>query len=185
MAKRYAFLVNSDRCIGCYGCAMACKDFNQLDVTMIWRYVYPLAESIYPYRERAFYSLACNHCENPACLSACPTASYVKRADGIVQHIEATCIGCGNCIRACPYGAPRYNSNEKHVQKCSMCYTRIDAGLLPSCVQGCPTGALQLVNLNDFNNPNVVQYPEGYPDIQSINPSTRFILPRMPRLVRS
>lgn len=64
---RRAFLVNSDKCIGCRGCAMACKSFNQLEPERFWRYVYPLDKEIYPHEERAFYSLACNHCENPAC----------------------------------------------------------------------------------------------------------------------
>lgn len=69
---RRAFLVNSDKCIGCRGCAMACKSFNQLEPDRFWRYVYPLDKDIYPHEERAFYSLACNHCEHPACVAACP-----------------------------------------------------------------------------------------------------------------
>lgn len=65
MNKRYAFLMNADKCIGCRGCAMACKNFNRLEPSMVWRQVYPLAESIYPHRERAFYSLACNLATTP------------------------------------------------------------------------------------------------------------------------
>jgi Fe-S-cluster-containing hydrogenase component 2 len=83
---RRAFLVNSDKCIGCRGCAMACKSFNQLEPERFWRYVYPLDKEIYPHEERAFYSLACNHCENPACLAACPVEAYTKREDGVVVH---------------------------------------------------------------------------------------------------
>jgi len=104
---RRAFLVDSDKCIGCRGCAMACKSFNQLEPEISWRYVYPLDAAIYPHEERAFYSLACNHCENPACLDACPVGAYTKRADGVVVHDPKRCIGCKNCIRCCPYGAPR------------------------------------------------------------------------------
>ena len=184
MKKRYAFLMNADKCIGCRGCAMACKTFNQLEPNMVWRQVYPLAESIYPHRERAFYSLACNHCDDPACLRACPTGSYEKREDGIVVHHQETCIGCTNCVRSCPYGAPRYNAEEKHAEKCSMCWERIDAGLLPACVQACPVGALELVDLNTLDEPNAVQFPAGYPSMPRLNPSTRFILPRMPRQIR-
>lgn len=95
---RRAFLVNSDKCIGCRGCAMACKSFNQLEPDRFWRYVYPLDKDIYPHEERAFYSLACNHCEHPACVAACPVEAYTKREDGVVVHNPERCIGCKNCI---------------------------------------------------------------------------------------
>ena len=112
MNKRYAFHFDAEKCIGCRGCAMACKNFNRLIPEMTWRYVYPLAEEIYPHRDRAFYSWACNHCEHPTCLEVCPTGAYSKRPDGIVVHDQPTCIGCHNCIRSCPYGAPRFATDE-------------------------------------------------------------------------
>ena len=93
MSKRHAFLMDMDKCIGCRSCAMACKNFNQLEPDMVWRQVYPLDEAIYPHHDRAFLSLACNHCEHPACMDACPTSSYQKRPDGVVVHHKETCIG--------------------------------------------------------------------------------------------
>lgn len=179
--SRYAFLVDADKCIGCRGCAMACKNFNQLEPSMVWRQVYPLDTIIYPHRERAFLSLACNHCDDPACLRACPTASYSKRVDGIVVHNQETCIGCSNCVRSCPYGAPRINPEKKLAEKCSMCHERIDAGLLPACVQACPVEAITLIDLDKDDIRGTVQYPHGYPKMQKLNPSTRFILPRLPK----
>lgn len=73
---------------------MACKSFNQLEPDRFWRYVYPLDKDIYPHEERAFYSLACNHCEHPACVAACPVEAYTKREDGVVVHNPERCIGC-------------------------------------------------------------------------------------------
>ncbi len=182
--KRYAFLMDMDRCIGCRTCGMACKNYNRLEPEMVWRQLYPLDEAIYPHRERAFLSLACNHCDHPACLDACPTSSYTKREDGVVVHHPDTCIGCTNCIRACPYGAPRYDRASRKAAKCSLCSERLDAGLKPACVQSCPTGALKLVDLESFDDDNAVQYPAGYPTMPRLNPSTRFILPHMPRILR-
>ncbi|MBD5608592.1 MAG: 4Fe-4S dicluster domain-containing protein [Desulfovibrio sp.] len=179
---RYAFLLDISKCIGCRGCAMACKNFYNLEPEMIWRQVYPLAESIYPHTGRAFLSLSCNHCVNPVCVTACPTSSYTQREDGIVVHNMETCIGCQNCVRSCPYGAPRYSATLGKVQKCGMCWERLDAGLQPACVLGCVTGALQIINLDDYVAAGLVQYPAGYPVMKKINPSTRFILPREPEM---
>ncbi len=180
--SHYAFLVNMDRCIGCRGCAMACKNFYKLEPAITWRQVYPLDTEIYAHHDRAFLSLACNHCDDPACLRACPTSSYTKRKDGIVVHNQETCIGCSNCIRSCPYGAPQYNPVKKRAEKCSLCHERIDAGLLPACVQGCPVDALSLVDLDEVQLRDAVQYPAGYPHMAKLNPSTRFILPRQPKI---
>ena len=185
MKKHYAFLVDSEKCIGCFTCAMACRNYYHQVEGVVWRQVYPLGESIYPHRERAFLSLACNHCENPACLNVCPVEAYTKREeDGVVVHHQEKCIGCGNCIRSCPYGAPVYNPVEKRAEKCSFCHERLDAGLLPACVQSCPTGALKLVDLATMEPGNEIQFPAGFPRNEKVNPSTRFIMPKVPTLVR-
>jgi DMSO reductase iron-sulfur subunit len=185
MAKQLAFSVDADRCIGCFTCAMACKNQYHQEKGVIWRKVYPLAVEIYPHRERAFYSLACNHCENPVCLRVCPVKAYYKRKkDGIVVHQQDRCIGCRNCIRSCPYGAPQFNPVLKKAEKCSFCWQRIDAGLLPACVHACPVQALQLVDLSRFDATGLVHYAPGFPKFPSVNPSVRFRLPRLPLVVR-
>ncbi|SOB60407.1 4Fe-4S ferredoxin iron-sulfur binding domain protein [Pseudodesulfovibrio profundus] len=185
MKKQYAFLVDAEKCIGCFTCAMACRNFYHQEEGVIWRQVYPLDEEIYPHRERAFFSLSCNHCEDPACLNVCPVKAYTKREeDGVVVHHQEKCIGCGNCIRSCPYGAPKYNPVEKRAEKCSLCHERLDAGLQPACTQSCPTDALQLIDLATHRQTSEVQYPAGYPKMKDLNPSTRFILPKLPKMVR-
>ncbi len=169
-----AFLVDVKRCIGCFSCAMACKNQYHQPKGVVWRKVYPLSEDIYPHKERAFLSLACNHCENPTCLEVCPVVAYYKRDDdGVVVHEQEKCIGCGNCIRSCPYGAPVYNPNLKKAEKCSLCWQRLDADLKPACVQSCPVDALVLVDLAELDEPDIVQYTAGFPKFprSSILPS--------------
>jgi len=101
-----------------------------------------------------------------------------------VVHEQEKCIGCGNCIRSCPYGAPHYNPVEKRAEKCSLCWQRLDAGLKPACVQSCPVNALQLIDLATFGETNAVQYPPGYPKMEKLNPSTRFRQAELPKIQR-
>jgi Fe-S-cluster-containing dehydrogenase component len=184
MKKQLAFKVNSKKCIGCYTCAMACKNQYHQEAGVVWRNLTPLAENDYPFTDRAFYSLACNHCATPVCTEVCPVGAHVKREkDGIVVHSADKCIFCRACIEECSYHAPQANEALERAEKCSMCVERIDAGLMPACVQGCPTKALTLVELSEMKDDKAVQYPKGFPKHTELNPSTRFIEPTAPKLV--
>jgi len=181
MKKQLAFYVNAKKCIGCISCAMACKNQYKQEVGEVWRKVHPVDEKFYPHRERAFLSLACNHCEKPICVEVCPTKAITKRAkDGIVILDQNKCVNDGSCREACPYGVPVLNPKKNVSSKCHLCHERVDSGLKPACVQGCPTGALQLIDLSRFNETGAIQYPDGFPKETDLNPSTRFKLASKP-----
>jgi len=178
MAKKLGFLVNSDRCVGCHSCEMACKNYHQYDAQIRWRKVYAVnevAHSSTPVRQ--YLSLACNHCENPECMRACPVRAYEKREDGIVIHHHDRCIGCKMCIMACPYNVPEFNPNYKKVEKCHMCYERIDKGDKPACVAGCPMDAIDVIDLNSTSEFGLDKEYVGFPDSTITNSTTRFIKP--------
>jgi Fe-S-cluster-containing dehydrogenase component len=99
---------------------------------------------------------SCLHCEEPACVTVCPTgASYKRAEDGIVLVNEDTCIGCKLCSWACPYGAREYSAVEGVMKKCTLCIDRIynenltEAERQPACVQACPTRARHFGDLAD------------------------------------
>ncbi|MFD0738806.1 4Fe-4S dicluster domain-containing protein [Lysobacter koreensis] len=99
---------------------------------------------------------SCLHCEEPACVTVCPTgASYKRAADGIVLVDEAKCIGCKLCSWACPYGAREYSHVEGVMKKCTLCIDRIynehldESERQPACVQACPTKARHFGDLGD------------------------------------
>src|SRR5688572_17116156 len=99
---------------------------------------------------------SCLHCENPACVTVCPTgASYKRAEDGIVLVDEDKCIGCKLCSWACPYGAREYSEVEGVMKKCTLCVDRIynenlpEAEREPACVQVCPTKARHFGDLGD------------------------------------
>lgn len=182
MKKQLAFLVDAEKCVGCYSCAMACKVMYKQEKGVTWRNLAPLDEKAYPHRERAFFSLSCNHCEKPACVSVCPVKAYTKREDGVVVHDANKCIYCKSCISACSYGSAKDNTVLGRAEKCSMCHERLDKGLQPACVTGCTTGALTKVELSSMHHSEAKQYLPGFDKKTALNPSTRFIAPKAPKV---
>lgn len=178
MAKKLGFLVNIERCIGCHACEISCKSFYQLEPSMSRRKVRELPEDVVGTPVRAFVSTACIHCDEPACKAACPVGAYTKREeDGIVVHNQDLCIGCQQCGKACPYGVPVYNPVLKKMDKCSMCYERIDQNELPICVSKCPLEALEIVDYNEIDLSNTVNVVPTFADPSITSSKTQFILP--------
>ena len=85
----------------------------------------------------------CMHCEDPTCAQVCPADAIKQTAEGVVQSaLKPRCIGCSNCVLACPFGVPRYLGQMDQMMKCDMCYDRTSADLKPMCATVCPSGAL-------------------------------------------
>jgi len=94
--------------------------------------------------------LMCKHCEDAPCVASCAKKAISRLSPDAPVLIDAKlCIGCRKCLRACPFGAIEVSRVGKTVVKCDLCIERIEAGLLPACVAGCPTGALKFVELDD------------------------------------
>jgi formate dehydrogenase iron-sulfur subunit len=93
---------------------------------------------------------SCTHCG--LCAQVCPSKALVQREDGIVTMDTSRCIGCFYCYQACPFDIPRYRveGEDRAMQKCTMCFGRVDLGKEPICVRECPTGALSFGPLEDM-----------------------------------
>jgi len=180
---RWAFLVDTTKCIGCGLCVTACKNENEIPfdapVTRTWveRYVVTkdgethadspmgardgftdpaIREQEYDADDIAkafFVPKLCNQCENPACVQVCPVGATYQTHDGVVLVDREWCIGCGYCIMACPYGVRFFHPEHKVADKCNFCYHRITKGLNPACVQACAFGARRIANLRDPDDP--------------------------------
>lgn len=135
------FCHNLDTCVGCGACQMACKDHNDLKPGVFFRRV---GETTLPDGTRKYYSGACNHCENPACVAACPNGAFYQTKDGFVLHDDGKCVGCGRCVWACPYGAVHLSPTEGVAQKCSGCGQYLRRGEEPPCVAACINRSLRL-----------------------------------------
>ena len=172
----YGMGIDVDKCIGCGKCIQACGTENHVPSeffhrTWVERYVIEkdgevlvnsidspdarLAEGV---AERDvlrsfFVPKLCNHCDNPPCVQVCPVKATFKTDDGVVLVDAQRCIGCRYCIQACPYGARFFNPVTETADKCTFCYHRITQGLLPACVEVCPTQARMFGDLKSPASP--------------------------------
>jgi len=161
----YAMGMKVDRCIGCGRCVDGCKKENNVPDypfffrTWVERYIetedgQTIVESPNggkdgfkppPSDMKIFKSFfvpkICNQCEKPPCVQVCPVGATYRTKDGVVLVDSQYCIGCRYCIQACPYGARFIRPETKTAEKCTFCYHRIVKGLLPACVEVCPTQA--------------------------------------------
>ena len=179
-----AFILDLGRCVGCAACVLACRLENGWDSETPWRRVLPLNLRRRPGGPTYFLSVACHHCEHPACVAACPSSAYEKRADGIVVHHAGRCIGCRYCEMACPFGAPRYSAAAGTVTKCHLCSPRLDRREPPACVAACPTEALRTAHDSEPGRKDVPSGDSlrrdvpGFADREGCEPRIRFVAPR-------
>jgi len=157
---RRAVLVDLTRCIGCRACQVGCKAWNcnegektaatadftnppAIDANTFTtvRFVEHKADSGPVW---SFVKTQCMHCNDPACVSACPVAALVKTSEGAVAYDYGRCMGCRYCMVACPFGSIGYEWEKvaPRVRKCTFCGDRTAEGLKPACVKTCPTQAL-------------------------------------------
>ncbi len=167
------FVLDLGRCVGCSACVLACRLENAHRSSAPLRRVLPLNETRHSGGPTWFLSLACHHCERPACVRACPSGAYARRADGVVTHNQALCIGCRYCEMACPFGAPQFEAATGVMAKCDFCQARVAEGAAPACVAACPTEALKESGLNSPH-----ESIPGFVDAAACRPAINFRLPR-------
>jgi Fe-S-cluster-containing dehydrogenase component len=97
----------------------------------------------------------CMHCQDPVapCAQVCPVLAILITPEGVVQQAEPSrCIGCRNCVYACPFGVPKFDIEARLMKKCNLCYDRTAQDLKPWCAQACPTDALWYGDYEEFVN---------------------------------
>ena len=132
--------IDPGRCIGCQACVAACRECDSHRGKSMIHLDYIDAG-----RTAAAMPTVCMHCEDPVapCAEVCPADAILVTADGVVQEAaKERCIGCGNCVDACPFGVPKLDVAEMLQYKCNLCYDRTSVGLAPMCATVCPTGAI-------------------------------------------
>jgi len=172
-------LVDTTRCIGCRSCERACSVANNLPVPDIendgalaqvrdtsdkqWTVVNRFNTS----KGEVFVKKQCLHCWQPACGAACLTNAMYKTRSGPVIWRPGKCMGCRFCMVSCPFDVPKFEYNEWNpkIQKCSMCWERLERGQRPACVNACPTDALMFGSkrqLMEVARVRIYNHPERY-----------------------
>ena len=141
-----AFFIDHSRCIGCQACVHACEECD----THRGRSLIHL-ETIERRDSVQTAPQVCMHCEDPICAQVCPADAIKQTPDGIVQSsLKPRCIGCSNCVLACPFGVPKYYADVDQMMKCDMCYDRTSTGRRPMCATVCPSGALAFTTIEEI-----------------------------------
>jgi anaerobic dimethyl sulfoxide reductase subunit B (iron-sulfur subunit) len=144
MLETYAFSHDPERCIKCYSCETACKQWREIAPgTIKLRRVFEETAGSFPAVTRVFHSISCQHCADAPCIAACPPGAIRRRAtDGVVVVDAATCDGCRLCLDACPFGVPQFDAGGL-MHLCDLCSDRLVQGKGPMCSDACPTQALR------------------------------------------
>jgi Fe-S-cluster-containing dehydrogenase component len=101
---------------------------------------------------RDFVPTLCQHCDQAKCQAVCPVPDCIYReADGSIQIKRDSCIGCGDCVTACPFGVLEPNGQGGPPFKCTLCHERRKDGVLPSCAQHCIGRAITPVTEDSLN----------------------------------
>ncbi len=151
---RWGMAIDLKRCVGCYACMIACKQEHFLPPDIFWCRLVIGETGKYPAVTKQMYPVLCNHCEEAACVKACPSGATTRREDGIVIVDYDKCVGCRYCLIACPYQQRTYYADGKKeyfpgqglteleiigrelyplqagtVVKCNFCAERLDEGV--------------------------------------------------------
>lgn len=172
-------LTDTTRCIGCRSCEKACAEAHGFQIPDIendnalemirttsekqWTVVNRFETEI----GEVFVKQQCMHCWQPACTAACLTNAMLKTEEGPVIWRGNKCLGCRYCMAACPFDMPKYeyHSWNPKVQKCNLCWERLQEGKIPACVQSCPTDALMFGNkkqLMEIARLRIYHHPTKY-----------------------
>ena len=115
--SHYAIVVDLDRCIGCHGCEIACKNENEVELGSFWNKVVQVGPfGDYPHLHQYFLPVMCQQCDDSPCTHVCPTGASYRDENNVVLVDKEKCIGCKYCMMACPYGVRSWSPSEHVVE---------------------------------------------------------------------
>lgn len=132
--NRLSLAIFQQDCCGCHACEVACKQEHQL----------ASGDGFVKVLEKSprFVPVYCHHCPKAPCVDSCPVKALYRDERGVVLVDDKQCIGCRECVSACPFGAMGFHQEKEVAAKCDLCSARIQEGRAPACASVCPTGCI-------------------------------------------
>lgn len=165
MATLQVLEVDVTSCIGCFACQVACRAEHNPSGSH-YRLRVQVVESWDP-PTRQFVPSLCQQCEDAPCLEACPVGAIEDTPSGVLIDGDR-CVGSGECVPACLYGAIVLDVARGQADKCDLCQARQERGEDPACMATCPAEAIHWVSVASEGVPNEQQW------IPEIKPRTRY-----------
>ena len=170
---QYGFMFDMNRCYACQACSIACNDIEP--GAEKWMTVYEWEKGTFPNIRLNALAFPCAHCEDPSCMKVCPNGAIYKEDEfGAVLVDQDKCEGCRKCYEACPYGSPKFASDEQgaKMSKCTMCVDRLAEGMQPACTASCPLRAFDFGPLDELiEKYGDVRQCEGMPAPDATKPA--------------
>ena len=180
--RKFVMVIDLAKCNNARSCVESCQKAHQLDYNEEFMKIQLIQnnDDAFPY----WFPKPCFHCDEPPCVTVCPTGATYKREDNIVLVDNERCIGCKFCITSCPYSARIFNWGHKEkfdneaqpyspetgvpavegtVMKCDFCPDMLRQGLLPHCAKACPMGVIYFGDKNEdivTNGDETVRFSE-------------------------
>ncbi|MCL1829622.1 MAG: oxidoreductase [Oscillospiraceae bacterium] len=161
---RYGIAVNTENCMECYNCFMACKDEHCGFKTAVsapqphtghkWIRIESKERGNDTRKIKTSNSaVLCAHCHDAPCAKAAENGAVYTRGDGIVIIDPDKAKGQKKLVSSCPIGAIFWNEELNIPQKCTLCAHLLDDGYaMPRCAEACPNEALYFGDLDDPNS---------------------------------
>ena len=166
--RKFVMVIDLAKCSNARACVESCQKAHNLDANEEFLKIQLISnnENTEPY----WFPKPCYHCDEPPCVTVCPTGATFKRDDSIVLIDNERCIGCKFCITSCPYSARQFNWGHKAkfdkkdqpyspetsvpgaegtVIKCDFCPDLLRQGKLPHCATACPNGVIYFGDKNE------------------------------------
>ena len=112
---QWAMAIDTDLCIGCNACVVACQAENNVpaigpDEMAVGRDMHWLRVDRYEAEGTSgFQPVPCMHCEKAPCEPVCPVEASVHDAQGLNVQVYNRCVGTRTCEANCPYKVRRFN----------------------------------------------------------------------------